>query len=134
MSHAVVNQATAKVRQLDATRGSPTPVTEQTVKDAPTVVRLVTGLLRDVSRLLGAWSPRTLDFENIVSTGSSGSPQTFQLIHGFDSNVRWWVIDITNRGTTSITLIDRTLPDDSNILTLRFYWPATFCIRVEAAG
>lgn len=134
MSAANVDQVTGTVRQLDTIRNAPTPMTEQTVTDAPSVVRLVGGILRDLSTLLGRWAPRRIDFENVISTGAAGAPYTVQLTHNFNSNVRWWLVDLTNRGATVAPVMDRILTSDLNVLTLRFYWPATFTVRVEASG
>lgn len=121
------------VRQLDRIPQPPSPVTDETVKDAPTLARLVLGLIRDVSRLLGYWRPRRMDFEGLVSTGTDVAPQSFRLTHGFGGAVRWWVVDRRSSGAVAVPYEDRT-DDDPDVITIRIFYEATVTVRVEEAG
>ncbi len=132
---AVVNQATGQARSLDRIPETPTPLTERDVQNPGNVVRLFAGLLRDVARLLGRWTPRHVDFEGIVSTGTAIAPQRVRLTHGFNGQVRWWPVDVLGPGSATVPMIIRDeTDDDPNTIALDFYYAATFTIRVEEAG
>lgn len=122
------------IRQLDKRVEPDEQITEDQAGDVSRLARLLTRILRDVAELKRRWFPRRIDYEGIVSTGSSGAPQTKQFAHGFGGQVRWWVIDCDGVGSVTLPLVMRTNTDDKNTLTLAFYFPGNFAIRVEEAG
>lgn len=130
-----INYATNTVRTLDRIPETATPLTESDVKDASNLVRLFSGLLRDVQRLLGLWRPKRIDFTDVVSEGSTLAAHTIELAHGFGCEVRWWIVDTqTTGGLISVTYVRREPESTADVLVLSFYYPGRFTIRVEEAG
>lgn len=129
-----IDYRTGKVTQLDIISEGSSLITENDVKDSGALVRALMFLIREIDKIRGRWRPHRIDFHHIVSTGTSGSPETFRLKHGFNSDVVWWPVDCQLAGTVVVPLIMRSDPQDANTLTLAVYYPATLTIRVEAAG
>lgn len=132
---AAVIDSTGTPRQLDGRAEPEVVVQEADVQDATKLARMLAWLLREVAALRRRFSPRRIDFEDQVSTGSAGSPATIRLEHGFGGRVRWWVVDVTTPGVIAVPYIynDTTLTDE-NTLVLRVYYPSTITFRVEEVG
>jgi hypothetical protein len=123
------------VRQLDGRAEPEVVVQEADVQDATKLARMLAWLLREVATLRRRFYPRRIDFEDVVSTGSAGSPATIRLEHGFGGRVRWWVVDVTAPGVIAVPYIyNDTTQTDANTLVLKVYYPSTITIRIEEVG
>lgn len=125
----------SRITQLDGKGAPEEQITEEYVKDPPKLSRLLTRMLAVLTPLSRAWSPRRIDFEDVVSTGTSGSPQSLSFSHKFGGRVRWWLVDQYSTGTISLPLVlkDNT-KTTADILYLNVYYPMTFTLRVEESG
>lgn len=126
--------STGTVRQLDRRPEPDEQVTEEQAQEPARVARALMTLLRDVAALKRRWWPQRIDYEDIVSTGTSVTPMTMRLAHGFGAPVRWYVVRSRSAGTVTVPLINETTASDSNTLVLDIYYEATLTIRVEEAG
>jgi hypothetical protein len=131
---AIVSVRDGSVRQLDSRAEPDQEVTEEQVKDLPQLARILMSVLRDLALLKRRWWPRSITFRDIVSTGSSGSPQTFRLTHNFGGAVEYEVVDIALPGTVAIPLVSRAGSSDQNTLVVQVYYEATLAIRVTEGG
>jgi len=124
-----VDFRTGRFKTLDRIPETPTPLTEPDVQDAPTLTRLIVGLLRDVARILGGWRPRRIDFFNVAldDTGTT----LFRLEHRFGGAVRFWVVDWDGADPPNVRK-DATTTDKVLVVTSTSEGTAT--IRVEEAG
>lgn len=122
------------IRQLDTRPEPDEQITEDQAGDVSRLARLLTRLLRDVAELRRRWFPRRIDYEGIVSVGSSGTPETHQFPHSFGGQVRWWIVDCDGVGSVTLPLVMRTNTSDKNTLSLAFYFPGNFAIRIEESG
>lgn len=134
MSSAKIDSS-GKVTQLDGKGAPEEQITEEYVQDPPKLSRLLTRILAVLTPLSRAWSPRRIDFEDVVSTGTSGSPQSLSFSHKFGGRVRWWVVDQSSSGTVTLPLVLKdTAKTTADILYLNVYYPMTFTLRVEESG
>lgn len=120
------------VRQLDRPAEADAQVTAEDVQDAEKLARMVQDLRRDVARLTGAWSPRTVTFVDITTAGSLATPQTHRLVHGFGGRVWWTVVSLRTGGTDF--RLDVSTSTTNDVLVLTSYSTGTFSLRIEAAG
>lgn len=126
--------ADGTIRQLDRLPEPDEVITEAAVQEPKQLARFLLRLFRDVSTLKRRWMPRRRAFRGIVSTGSSGSPMTSRLAHGFGGPVYWWVAKDTNAGAVTVPYVQEMSTSDENTLVLQIYYPATLTILVEESG
>jgi hypothetical protein len=131
---AIISVRDRTVRQLDRRAEPDEQVTEEQVKDPPRLARMLMSILRDIATLKRRWTPRSITFRDIVSTGSSGSPQIFRLTHNFGGAVEYEVVDIALPGTVAVPLVSRAVSSDQNTLVVQVYYEATLAIRVTEGG
>ena len=126
---AVIDHVTGKGRSLDRIPETPTPLAERDVEDRSTVVRLLSGLLRDVARLAGRWTPRHVDFVGVVldATGTALLP----LHHGFGGVVRFWIVDWDGAAAHNVRKHTSTT---NHVLVLTSTSAGTATVRIEEAG
>ena len=105
-------------------------VTEDDVKDAGKLARLLLRMLKDVGVLKRRFWPRRIDFED-QAVSTAGALVT--LTHGFGGRVRWYLVDWESSGT-SAPVLKRDSATDNNSLVLASYVAGTATIRVEEAG
>jgi hypothetical protein len=104
-------------------------VTEEQVRDVPTLARMLAQVIRTVVTLGRRMSPRRIDHEGLVMNGD-GSTQ-YILPHGFGGEVRWWTVDCTS----GVPAIYRdTFASTSDVLVLISTSACTVTIRVEEVG
>jgi hypothetical protein len=120
---------TNKTRRLDRIPEARAPITEEDVSSATTLARLLDRLLRDLSRLLGLWRPRRLDFER-VPLDATGTVKT-RLEHKFGGAVRCWVVSWDGAASPNIRPHADTT---AHTLVLTSTSDGTATIRVEEAG
>lgn len=118
------------VRQLDRPAEPDERVTEEQVKDASRLSRIVMSLLKDVSMLRRRWSPRTVEHEDraVDNTGTT----LYRFPHNFGARVRWYVVDWS--GATAGPRLVRNAATDTNTLVLVSYTSGTLTLRIEEAG
>ena len=133
MSAAIVSFLTNAVRQLDAPSQPVEDATPQDVQDPSRLSRVLKRLLLDVAALRRRFTRNSITFTDIVSTGTSGSPQRITLTHGMGGVVEWTVVRLYNRGTIALPLVVE-VTNDNRILVLDVYYAATIAIRVESTG
>ena len=127
MSAAKINGTT--VTQLDGKAGPDEAVTENDVKDAAKLAKMLARVLATLAGLRRAWAPTTVDFEDVaVTTGGATVP--FQ--HNFNGRVRWWVVGWQSAASTAPYLREDTTLTTASTLVLKSYVAGTVTIRVEA--
>lgn len=125
---AAVVDANGKIRSLVETREPHVQVTEDQVRDTPTLARMMLSVLRTLADLLRRPCPRRIDHEDIVVNGD-GVTQ-YILPHGFGGRVRWWVTDcVTSNGSLSR---DAATTDD--VLVLVSGAAGAVTVRIEEVG
>lgn len=124
---AVVN-ALGDMRSLIAKREPRREVTEEQVKDAAQLARLLRDLTREVVELERRPCPRRIDFED-MALGSNGA--RLPLSHKFGGRVRWWVVDQVDDYAALKLDTDATTTD---VLVLISDVECVATIRVEEVG
>lgn len=122
------------VTQLDGALEPDENITEESVKEPRFLARFLLRLFREVTALKRLWLPRRIDFQGIVSTGTSAAPQTVRLDHGLACPVVYWIVKAQTPGAVTLPLISETTETSENTLVVKVYFPATLTIRVEEAG
>jgi len=122
------------VSQLDKPAEPDENITEENVKDQKMLARFLLRMFRDIATLKRRWAPRRIDYTDLVSTGTAGSPQTFRLEHGLGGPVVWWPVRITVAGTVVLPFIYEINTSTDTVLVLQVYFPGTLTIRVEESG
>lgn len=120
------------VTQVDRPAQPELVVTEEDVKDASKLARLVAGIAKDVAALKRRFAPRRIDFEDRAVT-SSGTVK-YQFHHGFGGRVRWWVVDWQPSSLGDVPSFQRHSSSDANTLVLLSSTNGTATVRVEEAG
>lgn len=105
-------------------------VTEDDVKDASKLARLLMRVLKDIATLKRRFVPRRIDFEDRAVLGGG----KLRLNHGWGGRVRWWVVDWVPTSPTDSPVFERTTATDSKTLVLSVGNPGTVTIRVEESG
>lgn len=105
------------VYKLDRQAEPDEVVSEEDVKDAPKLSRLLMRLLKDVAGLRRRFAPRSVDYEDlrVLSTTT-----TLRLPHGFGARVRWWLVDWapTSASANYVPLLAASATTDLNTLVL----------------
>lgn len=119
------------VKALDGRAEPDEVITEKDVQDAAKLARALSAVTKAIAALKRKWSPRVIDFEDVL-VATSGAP--IQLSHGF-GRVRWWVIDWvpTSPGTVA-PILYRSDDSTAQTLVLLSYVDGIASIRVEEAG
>lgn len=124
-----INSA-GKVYQLDRPAEPDERVTEEDLRDAPKLARLLTRLLKDVAVMRRRFQPETLDFEDrAVISGDA-----LRLTHGLNARVRWSIVDWTPTTPGDAALFEKDASTDLKTLVLLVGNSGTVSIRVELAG
>lgn len=131
MSSAIVSGT--KVRQLDKPSAPDQQVTADDAADSQKLARLLTSILASLADIKRRFWPKRIDYEDQVTTGTGGSPQTLPYEHGFGGRVRFWVVDWSGTTAAPILVRDSTLTTNDK-LVLKSYEGGTFTLRVEEAG
>lgn len=121
------------VRQLDRASEADARVTAEEVQDPETLARMVQDLRKDVARLRGMWTPRSVTYVDVVTTGSLGSPQTLRFPHGLGGRVWFTLVSLTTGGT-DFRLDYASASSTNDVLVLTSYSTGTFSLRVEQMG
>jgi hypothetical protein len=119
-----------KVYQLDRAAEPEEVVTEADAGDVTKLSKLLMRVLKDVATLKRRFVPRRIDFED--RTVLSGD--IMRLDHGFDSRVRWWVVDWDAATPGDIDLFIKQTSTNTKTLVLMASNSGTVTIRVEEAG
>ena len=128
--------ADGKPRQLDAKAEPDEQVTEEDVQQPAKLARLLTRLLAVIAKLLRAWNPRRIDFENIAIAPDT----TYRFTHKFGGRARWWLVSWKPTSFASnwypFLLENPSNPstNDVLILTASSVTDGVASIRVEEAG
>lgn len=128
-----------RVRPLEKKVEPEEAVTAEDVKDPQKLSQLLQRLLKRQTELERRWSPRRIDFENIESDGSSGTPYQVRLAHMFDGPVRWWAVNKNGTDFSDADAIREAVDasgalSDRNTLVLNIFHIVELTIRVEEAG
>ncbi len=124
-----------EVTQLDGPAEPDESLTEKNVQEPKMLARFLLRIFRDLSVLKRRWSPRRIDFQDIVSTATDIAPQDLTLEHGLNTGVVWWPVRVVfTTGTIVVPYIYELPTSTANILRLRIYYPSTLTIRIEEAG
>lgn len=118
------------VTTLDGLRSLDDVVTPADVGDADKLAKLLTRLLAQQAQQKREFRPRRVQYQDIVSTGATMTPQTLRLEHGFGGRVVWWVCDTD----VDAPRIRKDTSTDSNTLVLKMFDSGTFSFCVEEAG
>jgi hypothetical protein len=121
---------TGTVYQLDRKAEPDEVVTEEDVKDAGKLSRLLMRLLRDVATLTRRFAPKRTDFEDRAVV--SGTP--LRLPHNFDARVRWWVVDWRPTTPGDVPVFEKSSSTDTRTLVLDVGNSGRVSVRVEVAG
>jgi hypothetical protein len=121
---------TGNVYQLDRKAEPDEVVTEEDVKDAGKLSRLLMRLLRDVFTLKRRFAPKRTDFEDRAVV--SGTP--LRLPHSFNARVRWWVVDWTPTTPGDLPIFEKSTASDRRTLVLDVGNSGKVSVRVEVAG
>jgi len=119
------------VRQLDRATEADARVTAADVQDPETLARMLQELRKDVARLRGQWTPRSVTFVDVVTTGSGGTPQTLRFPHGFGGRV--WYSVVSSSGA-AMRLDYSSASSTNDVLILSSYSAGTFSLRIEEMG
>jgi len=121
---ASVVDANGIVRMLVSPAEPHVEVTEEQVKDAPTLTRMLAFMLRTLALHDRRPCPRRIDHED-VSVNGDGVTQYF-FPHGLGGRVRWWVTDCTgsngglhrdaNASTSDVLVL---LSESAGVVTVR---------------
>ncbi len=122
--------ATGKVTTLGPSASADASITDDDVKDATKLARLLGTLLASVSALRARWYPRRLDFEDIVTPGTGDA---IVLQHNFGGRVRWWVVDWAS-GVAAAPGLIKSAATTASTLVLTSSGAGTATIRVEESG
>jgi hypothetical protein len=114
-------------------------VTEEDVKDAGKLSRLLMRILKDIASLKRRFYPRRRDFEDRAITGA-GSVYRFE--HRFGGRVRWWISQWKPASTAGnyIPLLAESSQDGTTLVLTNVSvlginaFTGTVTIRVEEAG
>lgn len=125
MSH--VTFKSGNTRSLDTPATSAKPLTEEDVREVPTLVRILRDLLESVGVLRRYWRPRVIDHLDVTvdATGST----VYRFPHGFGTRVNWWPIDFSG-GSYGPALM-RDPSSDENTLCLVSNEGGVVSIRIE---
>jgi len=105
-------------------------VTEEDVKDADKLARLLMRLLKDVASIKRRFFPRRVDFEDRAVT----SGDALRLPHGFRARVRWWVVDWVPTTPGDVPLFEKSTATDLRTLVLDVGNSGVVSVRIEASG
>lgn len=131
---AVVTVTSGAVRQLDRRIESDEVITSEDAVDGTKLARLLTRILGEIAKLRRRFSPRRIDFRDIVSDGLVPTPYVVRLQHGFGGPVVYWPVKHRQLGTVTLALMQEMPESDDNTLILNIYYQGTIDIRVEEAG
>lgn len=112
-------------RQLNG----PERLTDEDVKDPPTLTRILLTIIRDTSRVIGFWRPRRLDFEGRAILGDGTTK--YRLEHQFGGPVRYWIVGWDGAAAANIREHD---DSDSNTFVYTSTSAGTATVRLEEAG
>jgi len=120
-----------RVYQLDRPAQPDEAVTEEDVADRSKLARLLMRVLKNVATVLRRFHPRRIDFED-RDVGESGA--ILRLTHGFDTRVRWAVVDWVPTVDGTRHALQRHTSTDTKTLALASYAAGVATVRVEEAG
>lgn len=121
-----------RITQLDGKAAPDEVVTEDDVKEASKLARILFRILKELAEIRRRWWPRKLDFTD-MTLDAAGT--LFYLPHDFNGRVRFWVVDFRVVGAAGAPIIQRDATETTpNVLALRSYKEAEVTIRVEEAG
>jgi hypothetical protein len=123
---AAVVDANGKVRALVVSAEPHVHVTEEQVKDTPTLARMMASVIREIMAIGRRPCPRRIDHED-VSVNGDGVTQ-YLLPHGFGGRVRWWVTDCT---TSNGGMIRDASASTDDVLVLLSTTAGVVTVRVE---
>jgi hypothetical protein len=118
-----------KVHQLDRPAEPDELVTEEDVKDAPKLARILVRILKDIATIKRRFWPRRTDFEDREVT----SGDTLRLPHNFNARVRWWVVDWIPTTPGDIPVFERSATTTTRVLALDVGNSGLVSVRVEVA-
>lgn len=121
--------ADGTVTQLDGKAEPTDTVTNDDLKDASKITRLITSMLKDLAALKRRFAPDHNDFD-IVSTGTSITPFLKSLNHGYKGRVRTWIVSQETPG--SISSSGPAL--NNGTVTVAIWFSGKLTIRVEEGG
>lgn len=122
------------VTQVDRPAAPDLVVTEEDVKDAGKLARLVMSIAKDVAALKRRFAPRRMDFED-VTVDSTGTTK-YRFEHRFGGRVRWWCVMYRDpSGASGGTATLRQHADtDKDTLVLVSLVEGVVDVRIEEAG
>lgn len=120
-----------EMKRLDRPAEPDVSITEDDVKDPSKLARLVFGLAKDLAQLRRRFAPRRIDFEDI-GVDDTGTKK-FRFEHGFNGQVRWWVVDAVDTGSGG-PILTRHEDTSANVLVLVSLAACLVTVRVEEAG
>jgi hypothetical protein len=118
-----------KVHQLDRPAEPDELVTEEDVKDAPKLARILVRILKDIATIKRRFWPRRTDFEDREVT----SGDTLRLPHNFNARVRWWVVDWIPTTPGDVPVFERSATTTTRVLALDVGNSGLVSVRVEVA-
>lgn len=119
-----------RVYQLDRAAEPDEIITEEDVKDAGKLARLLVRVLRDLADIKRRFFPRRIDFEDRAVV----SGDVLRLPHGFGARVRYWVVDWRPTTPGDIPVFDRNAGTNASTLMVNVGNSGTVTVRVESAG
>lgn len=111
------------------------PTSYKTPKDLNDVGDKMRLIGDDLAMLKGECPPTGIDFQNIVTTSTLGSPQQIALNHGLSSSVRHCLLDVNAASVTSPVFpgVNVDTSTTNNTLVLNVVFSGSFTVRVEPA-
>lgn len=120
-----------KVTQLDGRASAAEALTEADVQDTSKLTRLLARILAELAALRRRFSPRRVDFEDVVVLDTGVA---IQLQHSFGARARWWVIGWQCPTNVTWILREDKVNTTTATLVLLSYAAGTVTIRVEASA
>jgi len=125
---AAIVDANGKLRMLVDPAEPNVEVTEDQVRDVPTLARMLAFVMRKLALHERRPCPRRIDHEDVVVNGDGVTEYLFP--HGFGGRVRWWVVD----AITSAGALSRSASTTDEVLVLVSGAAGTVTVRVEEVG
>jgi hypothetical protein len=124
------SELVGEVRQLDTFSEPKEEITVEQLDDKPRVARVLMSILRSLATLLGRWSPRVVDFRDLVTTGDTVTPSRHSLNHKLGAPVNWWLV----KSSSAALAREATSESNSNTLVIDVYGSSVLTVRIEEAG
>lgn len=122
-----------KVVQLGAKPAPDEVVSQEDAKDVVKLAKLLTRILATLATLRRTWVPRTMTFNDVLTTATPAT--RIRLQHNFGGRVNWWVCDFQISGASTTPQIHRIDAEcDANTLVLSSYTTSRISVRVEECG